>query len=552
MNRPTLAAALGVALAAASPVRPEEVVDLEMVTRIREEGYERSQVMEALGHLTDVIGPRLTGSPQMTEANEWARDRLASWGLSGARLEGWGPFGRGWSLGRCSVHMTSPQAAPLIALPKAWTPGTAGATRGRVLRVKLETETDLEAQRGKLSGAILFLGDAKDLKVPETPQFSRYSDKELEDIARFEADERRGRPRDREAGLRRFRFQKVLRRYLAEERVLATVEPSDRDGGVVRVMGGGSRAPGDDPGVTALVMAAEHYNRIARLLARRVDVDLELDVRAAFHDDDPMAYNTLAEIPGTDARGGELVMIGAHLDSWHAGTGATDNAAGAAVAMEAARILQALGVRPRRTIQVALWSGEEQGLLGTRAYVSRHFASRPEPADAEARSLPRWLRRETGPLTVKPGHGRLSAYFNVDNGTGRIRGIYAQRNAAAVPIFEAWLRPFADLGARTVTMRATGGTDHQAFDAVGLPGFQFIQDQADYGTRTHHTNMDVYDRVQREDLQQAAVILASFAYHAASREAMMPRRPLPRDPAPEPTPAPSVPAPTDETDASRP
>jgi Zn-dependent M28 family amino/carboxypeptidase len=282
-------------------------------------------------------------------------------------------------------------------------------------------------------------------------------------------------------------------------------------------------------------MAAEHYNRIARLLDRQIDVELEVDVRSRFHDDDPTAFNTLAEIPGTDRRG-EVVMLGAHLDSWHAGTGATDNAAGSAVAMEAVRILQALDVKPRRTIRIALWSGEEEGLLGSRAYVSEHFGTRAEPADPRERELPSYLRRETGPITTKPDHARLAAYFNVDNGTGRIRGIYAERNAAVVPIFEAWLRPLADLGATTVTLRHTGGTDHLSFDTVGLPAFQFIQDEADYETRTHHTNLDVYDRLQKNDLMQAAVVLASFVYDAAMRPERLPRRTAPREAPPSPAP----------------
>jgi Zn-dependent M28 family amino/carboxypeptidase len=282
-------------------------------------------------------------------------------------------------------------------------------------------------------------------------------------------------------------------------------------------------------GVPALVMAIEHYGRLARLLAQKKDVELELDVKARFHDDDPMSYNTIAEIPGTD-RAGELVMLGGHMDSWHGGTGATDNAAGVAVAMEAVRILRTLGVKPRRTIRIALWSGEEQGLLGSEGYVMQHFASRPVPEDPKERENFS-LRRSTGPLTFKPEHAKLSAYFNVDNGTGRIRGIYAQENAAVVPIFEEWLAPLKDLGATTVTMRNTRGTDHESFDAVGLPAFQFIQDQIEYETRTHHTNQDVYERLQREDLMQASVVLATFVWQAAARDAKLPRKPMPQSPA---------------------
>ncbi len=528
-----------VAVAAASRA---ESVDYGAVTLIRDEGFNGSKVMETLAQLTDVLGPRLTGSPGAKKANEWTREQLATWGLVNAHLESFGPFGRGWSLERVSVHAIAPFTAPLIALPKAWTPGTEGPVRGKVVKAKLESEADLEKHKGKLAGMIVLLADGRELKGPDKPLFRRYSEQELHDLALFELAERRGALAspavDREAARKRFRFQKTLREFLLEEKALASVEPSDRDAGVVWVAGGGSREKGVDPGVPALVMAAEHYNRLSRLLDRKMEVELEIDVKARFHDDDEMAYNTIAEIPGTDKQP-EVVMLGAHLDSWHGGTGATDNAAGSAVAMEAVRILKALDVKPKRTIRIALWTGEEQGLLGSRAYVKEHFASRPEPTDPEEKALPNYLRRAPpGPLTIKPEHAKLSAYFNFDNGTGKIRGIYTQGNVAAGPVFEAWLKPFVDLGATTITNRNTGGTDHQSFDGVGLPGFQFIQDEADYSTRTHHTNMDVYDRLQKEDLMQASIIMASFVYDAAMREERFPRKPPPR-PRAEPTPPPA-------------
>ncbi len=528
-----------VAVAAASRA---ESVDYGAVTLIRDEGFNGSKVMETLAQLTDVLGPRLTGSPGAKKANEWTREQLATWGLVNAHLESFGPFGRGWSLERVSVHAIAPFTAPLIALPKAWTPGTEGPVRGKVVKAKLESESDLEKHKGKLAGMIVLLADGRELKGPDKPLFRRYSEQELHDLALFELAERRGALAspavDREAARKRFRFQKTLREFLLEEKALASVEPSDRDAGVVWVAGGGSREKGVDPGVPALVMAAEHYNRLSRLLDRKMEVELEIDVKARFHDDDEMAYNTIAEIPGTDKQP-EVVMLGAHLDSWHGGTGATDNAAGSAVAMEAVRILKALDVKPKRTIRIALWTGEEQGLLGSRAYVKEHFASRPAPTDPEEKALPNYLRRAPpGPLTIKPEHAKLSAYFNFDNGTGKIRGIYTQGNVAAGPIFEAWLKPFVDLGATTITNRNTGGTDHQSFDGVGLPGFQFIQDEADYSTRTHHTNMDVYDRLQKEDLMQASIIMASFVYDAAMREERFPRKPPPR-PRAEPTPPPA-------------
>jgi hypothetical protein len=534
------AALAGLALVPLALAAAQEPVDWGMMTRIRDEGFSNSKVMDTLHQLTDVLGPRLTGSPNMKKANEWTRQQLESWGLQNAHLESWGPFGRGWSYDRVAVHMLSPQAKPLIAYPKAWTPGTDGAVKAKVVKVKLETDADLEKVKGKLAGAVVFLADARDLTPSDRALFDRYDEKELEELSMFQipaarrptqagptaAQPPQQGPQDREGMLRRQRFQRTLREFLKAEKALASVEPSERDGGVVRVGGGGSRQKDQDPGVLGLVMAAEHYNQVVRLIEKKHEVELEVDVRARFHDDDLMAYNTIAEIPGVDKKG-EIVMVGAHMDSWHSGTGATDNAAGSAVAMEAVRILKALDVKPRRTIRVALWTGEEQGLLGSRAYVREHFASRPDPSPEE-RDLPSSARRETGPLTLKPGHAKLSAYFNLDNGTGKVRGVYAQQNAAAVPIFEAWLKPLHDLGANTITMRNTSGTDHLAFDAVGLPGFQFIQDRADYNTRTHHTNMDVYDRLQREDMMQASVVIAAFLYNAATREEMFPRKPLPK------------------------
>jgi hypothetical protein len=541
-SRSLLAFALA-AVSAAALLPAEEAVDLEMITRIRDEGLTNSKVMDTVGYLTDVIGPRVTGSPQMKRASEWTRDQLQSWGLANAHLEGW-QFGRGWSLERTSVQMVAPSAATLLAVPRAFTPGTDGPRRARAIKVKIDAEADAEKYRGQLAGRIVLMNDARATRNPDKALFTRYSDKELEDLGRFDIapPPRPGMP-DRETITRRIRMQKFLREFFAAEKVLATVEVSAEDGGVVTVGRGGSWVKEEDPGVTALVMAAEHYNRIARLLDRQIDVELEVDVRSRFHDDDPTAFNTVAEIPGTDRRA-EVVMLGAHLDSWHAGTGATDNAAGSAVAMEAVRILEALEVKPRRTIRIALWSGEEQGLLGSRAYVSEHFGARGEPADPRERELPSYLRRETGPISTRPDHARLAAYFNVDNGTGRIRGIYAERNAAVVPIFEAWLRPLADLGATTVTLRHTGGTDHLSFDAVGLPAFQFIQDEADYETRTHHTNLDVYDRLQKNDLMQAAVVLASFVYDAAMRPERLPRRTAPREAPASPSPSARAPATT--------
>jgi hypothetical protein len=542
MKRTAASAALLCLGAFSLAASDQESVDWGMMTRIRDEGITNSKVMQTLQMLTDVHGPRLTGSPSARRAADWARQELESFGLQNAHLESWGPFGRGWSFDRSSVVMIAPNSAVLTAYPKAWTPGTDGLVKGKLVKAKLESDADVEKWKGKLGGAIVLLGDARELRPPDKSAFSRYDEKGLDELSLFEFPSRRGGaaggpaavaanlPQGPQEFQRRFRFQRTLREFLTSERVLASIESSSRDGGLVFVQGGGSREKSENPGMPALMMAAEHFNRLARLIDLKQEVELELDVRARFHDDNLDSYNIVAELPGTDKKA-EVVMVGAHFDSWHAGTGTTDNGAGSAVAMEAMRILKALDVKPRRTIRIGLWTGEEQGLLGSRAYVREHFGSRPEPTP-EQRELPLYMRRETGPLTLKPEHARFCAYFNLDNGTGKVRGVYLQQNAAARPIFEAWLKPFEDLGAKTLTMRNTGGTDHLSFDAVGLPGFQFIQDEADYNTRTHHSNMDVYDRAQREDLMQASVIMAAFAYNAAVRPELFPRKPLPKDATP--------------------
>ena len=536
MNR-RLALALLLGGLAVAPAPAQEKLDWPTLGRIRDEGFRRSQVMETAAQLTDVHGPRLTGSPQYKKAADWARQQLETWGLANAHLESW-PFGRGWSFERCSAHVVSPTAFPLVALPKAWTAGTDGPVRGKVMRAKVESEADVEALKGKIAGMIVWLGQPRELKAPEAGGvFKRYTEEQLDEIEQYRIPGPRGprgqgRPPLREDRLRRRRLEQALEKLYAAEKPLAVVEPSERDADVLRLGGGGSRKVGDPQAVPQLVVAAEEWNRVARLLDRKNEVEVEIDVKAAFHEADPNGYNVVADLPGTDKKG-ELVMVGAHLDSWHPGTGATDNGAGSAVMMEVMRILKAIDARPRRTIRIGLWGGEEQGFLGSRAYVSEHFASRPEPPrGAGDDEMPSYMRNEPpAPMTLKPDHAKLSAYFNLDNGTGKVRGIYLQENAALKPVFEAWLEPVKDLGATRVTMNTTGGTDHIPFDGVGLPGFQFIQDPIEYmdGTffGTHHTNMDVYDRLQREDLMQAAVVIATFAYNAAMRDELLPRKPLP-------------------------
>jgi carboxypeptidase Q len=504
----------------------QEKVDLETISRIRYEGFHNSQVMQFATGLMDSIGERLTGSPNMKRANEWTRDQLTAIGLSNAHLEAWGPFGRGWANQYVNVRMTSPDIAPLIVYAKAWTPGINGAITGKCIRANIVDTKDFDKYHGKLAGMIVIFGpDAEVKPIVESP-YKIYNDDDLAKIAEYQIPSER--PAFRMADLiKRRQFIKDLNQFFADEKVLAVIDHSrgTAGGGTVFVQSGGSYKPGETTTVPQLTMASEHWSRIARLLDQKKDVTLELNVTNSFYDDDPMQYDTIAEIPGTDKKD-EVVMLGAHLDSWHAGTGATDNGAGTIVMMEAVRILKALDIKPRRTIRIGLWSGEEEGLLGSQGYVEQHFGSRPPMDDPNMKGVPTLLRREAGPVTVKPEQAKVSAYFNVDNGTGKIRGVYLQENAAVAPIFDAWMKPFKDLGMTTLTMRNTGGTDHLSFDAVGIPGFQFIQDPIEYETRTHHSNMDVYDRLQPEDLKQISVIVASFVYDAAMRDQMLPRKPI--------------------------
>jgi carboxypeptidase Q len=512
----------------------QEKVDLETITRIRYEGFRNSKVMDYATGLMDSIGERLTGSPNMKRANEWTRDQLTAMGLSNAHLEPWGPFGRGWANQYVNVRMTSPDIAPLLVYAKAWTPGTNGVVTGKCIRVNIEKKEDFDKYKGKLAGMILIFGpDAEVKPIIEAP-YKRYTDDDLAKTAEYQIPGER--PPFRFADfVKRQQFVKELNQFLADEKVLAVIDHSrgTAGGGTVFVQSGGSYKTGETTTIPQLTMASEHWSRISRLLDQKKEVTLELNVVNTFYDDDPMQYDTIAELPGTDKKD-ELVMLGAHLDSWHAGTGATDNGAGTIVMMEAMRILKTLDLKPRRTIRIGLWSGEEEGLLGSQGYVQQHFGSRPPMDDPGMKGMPTLMRREAGPVTVKPEQAKVSGYFNVDNGTGKIRGIYLQENEAVLPIFEAWMRPFKDLDMTTITMRNTGGTDHQSFDAVGIPGFQFIQDPVEYESRTHHSNMDVYDRLQPEDLKQMAVIVASFVYNTAMRDQMLPRKPieppLPREP----------------------
>src|SRR5215467_9973073 len=520
-------------LATAPACRAQEKVDLEMISKIRYEGFRNSKIMEIASGLMDQIGPRLTGSPNMRRANEWTRDKLKEFGLVNSHLEPWEPFGRGWANEYTSVRMflsDSPDVATLIAYSKAWAPGTDGPKRGKVMRVNIRGPQDLARYRGKLAGKIILTGDDPEVKPSVEPLSERLNEKSLADIEHYQIPSERVNPLFREFA-QRARFQRQLNKFYDDEKVLAVIDHSRGaiGGGTVFVQQGGSFKVGQTVGTPQITLATEHWTRIARILAAKKDVELELNVKNTFIDGpEAMTQNdTIAEIPGTDKKD-EVVMLGAHLDSWHSGTGATDNGAGSIVMMEAVRILKALDLKPRRTIRIGLWSGEEEGLLGSEWYVQHHFGSRPESKDPERKGDPSVRRRENGPMTLKPEAAKVSAYFNVDNGTGKIRGVFMQENAAVQPIFEAWMKPFKDLGMDTLSMRNTGGTDHLSFDAVGIPGFQFIQDPMEYETRTHHSNMDVFDHLSIDDLKQAAVIVAAFVYNSAMRDEMIPRKPLPK------------------------
>jgi carboxypeptidase Q len=523
-------------LAAALHCSAQEKVDLETISKIRYEGFHNSKIMEIASGLMDQIGPRLTGSPNMKKANEWTRDKLKDFGLVNSHLEPWEPFGRGWSNDYVNVRMVSPDITTLIAYSKAWAPGTEGTIRGKVIRVNIRTPQDLAKYKGKLAGKIVLAGDDPEVKPSVDPLSERLNEKSLADIEHYQIPSERVNPAFREFA-QRARFQRQINKFLEEEKVLAVIDHSRGaiGGGTVFVQQAGSYKVGQTVGTPQITLATEHWTRIARILAAKKEVELELNVKNNFYDGpESMTQNdTIAEIPGTDKKD-EVVMLGAHLDSWHTGTGATDNGAGSIVMMEAVRILKALDLKPRRTIRIGLWSGEEQGLLGSEWYVQHHFGSRPESKDPERKGDPSVRNRVNGPMTVKPEQAKVSVYFNVDNGSGKIRGVFMQENAAVQPIFEAWMKPFHDLGMDTLTMRNTGGTDHLSFDATGIPGFQFIQDPLEYDTRTHHSNMDVYDRLQPEDLKQMAVIVASFVYMAAQRDQMFPRKPIEKELPPPP------------------
>jgi carboxypeptidase Q len=530
--------------APATPATQEPARDPnDPIERIKDEALKRSQVMQTLSYLTDVIGPRLTASPGMKRANEWTRDQLGGWGLQNAHLEAWGPFGRGWTLKRFSAQVTEPLTIPLIAYPKAWSPGTGGAITAPVVYVDAKDEAGLQAYKGKLKGAIVLTGPIREVKAHFDSQGTRLVEKDLLELA--DAPEpRRGGRRPQSAEFRAaFQFAAKRNIFFHDEGAAVLIDASRLgDGGTIFVQSASvPQPPSSDPFsgsqitpysktapkiIPQLVMAVEHYNRIARMIEAGEKVQMTVDLDVQWQDADPMGYNTVAEIPGSDLKD-EIVMLGGHMDSWHAGTGATDNGAGVAVAMEAVRIIQALNLKPRRTIRIALWSGEEQGLLGSKAYVTEHFGKMETPAVASTNATP-GAASATPVLSAKPDYEKLSGYFNLDNGTGKIRGVYLQGNEGIRALFRQWLSPFRDMGAATLSISNTGGTDHLSFDAIGLPGFQFIQDEIEYDSRTHHSNQDVFDRIQADDMKQASAIMAAFVYNAAMRDEKLPRKALAR------------------------
>lgn len=486
----------------------QEKLDLQMVQRIRKEGLENSRITDLLIYLCDVYGPRLPASPQYLKAGEWVVGKAKELGLENAQMETYGTFGRSWELQKFYAAMTAPQYMPLIAFPKAWTPGTNGVLKGNAVLLNVKKPADLDKYKGKLKDAIVLTQAAQDIPISFDPVASRLSDEDLKKLVLAAEPAARSPYAARmEEMMAQQQLQLAVTKFLQAEGAGVVIEPS-RGGkdGTVFVASGGSRTKGAPMMLPTVVVALEHYNRIARILQKDIPVAMEVEVQARFTDDDQPGYNVIAELPGVDKKlKAEVVMLGGHFDTWHSGTGATDDGAGCAVAFEAVRILKALGVQPRRTIRLAMWDAEEQGFLGSRGYVTNHFFDR-------------------GKKEKKPDYDKLAAYFNFDNGSGKIRGIYAQGNSAAAPIFEEWLKPIHDLGATTVTLRNTGGTDHLPFDAVGLPGFQFIQDDLEYDTLTHHSNMDVYDHLSRGDLMQAATVMAWFVYNAAMREEKLPRK----------------------------
>lgn len=512
------------ALLGITSAHAQKGVDADMINRIADEGYNHGQVVALAGHLTDQIGGRMTNSPSMREAEKWTQQMFRSWGLKGVRAEPF-EFGRGWWIESAHSRMLAPRSLELRSIPIAWTPATNGPLAAQIIVAPIRHQRDLAKWQGKLKGKIVLVTYPDAPKDETTASFKRLDEADLGKLNAYHQPE--FDPDAQHDGIKQYlETAREINRFMAAEGALALVRMSRSGAGLVHGEGHFFK-PGETLALPEIEMAAEDYRRLARL-AKVGEVKLEIDSHTHFEDRDLNGYNIIADIPGKDAKAG-YVMAGAHLDSWVAGDGAADNGAGSVVIMEAARILASLPVKPKRTIRFALWSGEEQGLIGSSAYIERHLAKRPRTSDATLAKYPQFFW-DTYPVTPLPGFNELAGYFNLDNGSGKIRGIYAEGNFAAVPILRNWMAPFDSLGANKVVAQRTGGTDHQMMAAMGLPAFQFIQDPLDYNTKVHHTNLDTFDHLRTEDLRQAAVILATVLLQAADSDAPMPRNVLPRQP----------------------
>jgi carboxypeptidase Q len=515
-----------------------EVLDLDMYSRIRDEGFKHSHVMEYASALFDDIGPRLTGSPAMARAEEWTRAQLASMGCSNVHLESWGEFGMAWTQLSASLDMVTPVPGIFLAQATPWSPSTPGTVVADVIAVPgVKVDSDLTAWKGKLKGKVVLYGKSfgpPDVDPDYVYAMEHYNPAKLKDLSQYPLND--ASSGDQTELFRKAFADKALQekagKFFAEEGAVALLEPGGASGvlwdDTNSSLGWYVYRPERRQAIPEEVIANEAWDRMTRLLDHKVPVSVRINIATQFGDEHSQGYNTIAEIPGTDPRlKDEVVMVGGHLDSWIAGTGAADNGAGSIAAMEAMRILNSLHVKPRRTIRIALWSGEEEGMFGSTGYVSNHYATFYYSGAKQDDQLPLFLRPMTEAPTLKPEAGKLDAYYNMDNGTGKLLGIYTEGNEGIAAIFSQWMKPLEDLGMTTITERNTGSTDHVPFQQAGLPGFQFIQDPRDYDSRTHHTNLDTYDHLSEPDLKQAAVIEAIFLYNSAMRDEMLPRPKLP-------------------------
>jgi carboxypeptidase Q len=482
-----------------------ENIDLGMIYKIKQEGLKNSSIEDLAFWFTDFAGPRLTGSTGGNKANELAKKKMEELGFQNVRIEAARDFTRGgWDNLKTYAAMTTPYYVNFACNPIAWTGSTNGLVKGEVILLDVTTEADLEKYKGKLAGKIVLMPSTSAYTLSFEPFASRYTDEQLKELSMASPSQ----PRRQMGDFATMMAQRALRTKITEMVKAEGAAVILNSSGVFNVprSSGGNYTAGDKEPVAQLNLPVEDHGRMERLLRHKVTVEMEVEIQNKFFAS-PTIYNVIGEIPGTDKLlKNEVVLLGGHIDSWHGGTGAADNASGCIVMMEALRILKNLDVAPRRTIRVALWGGEEQGLNGSRGYVEKYLV---DPKTKEH----------------KADFNNFAAYFNMDNGSGKYRGIYLQENDLMRPIFEEWLKPFTDMGATTITIRNTSGTDHLSFDAVGLPAFQFIQDELEYD-RGYHTVMDTYERLEMADLKQNAVITAAFAYNAAMRNAKLPGKPV--------------------------